>query len=98
MPFADSDEVRDCIGGVFVDAFADPEVGPQLRATGLVLGLVLSEPDTVLVVEQRSRRGRPASRRPQGARVSGPASTRSPRPPRSPRPTLPTRPTTPRPR
>lgn len=51
MPFADSDEVRDCIGGVFVDAFADPEVGPQLRATGLALGLVLSEPDTVLVVD-----------------------------------------------
>ncbi|WP_370288490.1 SCP2 sterol-binding domain-containing protein [Nocardioides sp.] len=51
MPFADSDEVRDYIGGVFVDAFADTEVGPKLRATGLVLGFVLSDPDTVLVVD-----------------------------------------------
>ena len=43
MPFADAHEVHHYIGGVFVAAFADPEVGPKLSATGLVLRFALSD-------------------------------------------------------
>lgn len=51
MTFKDAAEVRDYIGGVFVDAFADPEIGPKLVATGLVLGFDFTDPDTKLVID-----------------------------------------------
>jgi hypothetical protein len=39
------------IGGIFESAFADPEIGPKLVATGGVLGFEFSDPDLVLVVD-----------------------------------------------
>ena len=51
MGFSSSAEVVKYIGGIFEAAFADEELGPRLRATGVVLEFALSDPDTVLVVD-----------------------------------------------
>ncbi|NRQ48411.1 SCP2 sterol-binding domain-containing protein [Aeromicrobium stalagmiti] len=51
MAFADAAEVQKYLGGIFVTAFEDPEIGPKLQATGIVLKTVYSDPDTVLVVD-----------------------------------------------
>lgn len=51
MAFKDAGEVRKYIGGIFEQAFADPEIGPKLAATGVVLGFDFSEPDTFLVID-----------------------------------------------
>ena len=32
-------------------AFADPEVGPKLRATGIVLKTVYSEPEAIVIID-----------------------------------------------
>ena len=55
MAFKDADEVRHYIGGVFTHAFADPEIGPRLEATGIVLGFRFSEPDATLVIDTSNR-------------------------------------------
>lgn len=55
MAFKDADEVRHYIGGVFTRAFADPEIGPKLAATGIVLGFNFTEPDAILVVDTLSQ-------------------------------------------
>ncbi|WP_040863561.1 SCP2 sterol-binding domain-containing protein [Nocardia niigatensis] len=51
MAFQNSAEVERFIGGVFSAAFADPEIGPKLRNTGLVLRFAFTEPDADLVVD-----------------------------------------------
>lgn len=51
MTFKDADEVRKYIGGIFESAFADPEIGPKLAATGVVLGFEFSDPEAYLVVD-----------------------------------------------
>ncbi|GGL10270.1 SCP2 sterol-binding domain-containing protein [Nocardia jinanensis] len=51
MAFKDAGEVRKYIGGIFEQAFADPEIGPKLAATGVVLGFEFSEPQAFLVVD-----------------------------------------------
>ena len=51
MAFKDADEVRRFIGGVFQAGFDDPEVGPKMRATGLVVKFAFTEPDTDLVID-----------------------------------------------
>ncbi|QTI68977.1 SCP2 sterol-binding domain-containing protein [Gordonia polyisoprenivorans] len=51
MAFKDADEVRKYLGGVFETAFADPELGPKLRDTGIQLKTVYTEPDTALVID-----------------------------------------------
>lgn len=51
MAFKDAEEVRTYLGGVFETAFADPEIGPKLKATGIVLKTVYTEPDAVLVID-----------------------------------------------
>lgn len=51
MGFKDAGEVRKYLGGVFETAFADPEIGPKLRATGIVLKTVYSEPDAVVLID-----------------------------------------------
>lgn len=51
MGFKDADEVRRYLGGVFETAFADPEIGPKLRATGIVLKTVYQEPDAVVLID-----------------------------------------------
>lgn len=51
MPFASSDEVVTYIGGIFETAFADDDLAPRLKATGVVLRFAFTDPDTDLVVD-----------------------------------------------
>src|SRR5690349_2750660 len=51
MGFSSHDEVRRYLGGVFEVAFADPEIGPKLRATGIILKTVYADPDAVVVID-----------------------------------------------
>lgn len=51
MGFKDADEVRHYIGGVFQAGFDDPEVGPKMKATGIVVKFVFTDPDADLVVD-----------------------------------------------
>ncbi|WP_280341889.1 SCP2 sterol-binding domain-containing protein [Nocardia neocaledoniensis] len=55
MAFKDAGEVRKYIGGIFDAAFADPEIGPKLEATGIVLAFEFSNPDAVVVVDAPGR-------------------------------------------
>ena len=51
MAFKDAAEVRKYLGGVFETAFADPEIGPKLKSTGIVLKTVYTEPEAVVIID-----------------------------------------------
>ncbi|KRB80456.1 sterol carrier protein [Nocardioides sp. Root190] len=51
MAFKNADEVRHYIGGVFQAGFDDPEVGPKMVATGIVVKFEFTEPETSLVID-----------------------------------------------
>lgn len=51
MPFRDADDLRRYVGGIFETALADPELGPRLAGTGVVLKVVTTEPDGTLVID-----------------------------------------------
>ncbi len=51
MRFNDAADVQKYIGGIFREAFADDEIGPRLRGTGIVLKFSFSEPDAVVVID-----------------------------------------------
>ena len=51
MAFTSSDEVHKYLGGVWDLAFADPEIGPKLQATGIVLTFDYSDPDTEMTLD-----------------------------------------------
>lgn len=51
MAFTDADEVRRYIGGVFQAGFDDPELGPKMVATGIVVKFEFADPDTDLVID-----------------------------------------------
>lgn len=51
MPFETADEVNTYIGGIFEAAFDNPEVGPKLADTGIVLRVTATDPDTSFVVD-----------------------------------------------
>lgn len=51
MAFQDAAEVRKYLGGVFEVAFADPEIGPKLKDTGIVLKTIYTEPDTIILID-----------------------------------------------
>lgn len=55
MTFKDADEVRHFIGGVFQAGFDDPEVGPKMVATGIVVRFEFTDPETVLVVDMANQ-------------------------------------------
>jgi putative sterol carrier protein len=50
-PFTQRDDLYRFVGGIFETAFADPELGARLAATGLVLKLVCTEPDSALIID-----------------------------------------------
>lgn len=56
MAFTDADEVRRYIGGVFQAGFDDPELGPKLAATGIVVRFEFTDPDADLVVDMAEQR------------------------------------------
>ena len=47
MAFNNSEEVTKYIGGIFERAFEDPEIGPKLVETGLVVAFDFTDPDTL---------------------------------------------------
>jgi hypothetical protein len=55
MGFNNSEEVNKYIGGIFENAFEDPEIGPKLVDTGLVVAFDFSDPAAVVVVDMANR-------------------------------------------
>lgn len=51
MAFTDAAEVQKYLGGIFVAAFEDHEIGPKLQGTGIVLKTVYTEPEAVVIVD-----------------------------------------------
>ncbi|GAA1750397.1 SCP2 sterol-binding domain-containing protein [Aeromicrobium alkaliterrae] len=51
MAFKDAAEVRTYLGGVFETAFADPEIGPKLKSTGIVLKTVYTDPEAIVIID-----------------------------------------------
>lgn len=52
MPgFTGEDELHRYIGGIFEAALHDPETGPKLADTGLVLRMECTEPDSALTID-----------------------------------------------
>jgi hypothetical protein len=51
MAFTDAAEVQKYLGGIFVTAFEDPEIGPKLKGTGIVLKTVYTDPESVVIVD-----------------------------------------------
>lgn len=51
MAFTNADEVHKYLGGVWDLAFADPEIGPKLQSTGIVLTFDYSDPDTEMTLD-----------------------------------------------
>lgn len=50
MSFTSPEEVHKYLGGIWDLAFADPEIGPKLKATGIVLTFDYSDPDTLMTL------------------------------------------------
>jgi hypothetical protein len=55
MGFNNSEEVTKYIGGIFESAFDDPEIGPKLVDTGLVVAFDFSDPDAIVVVDMPNK-------------------------------------------
>lgn len=55
MGFADATEVQTYIGGIFETAFVDPEIGPKLADTGLVVAFDFTEPAALVVVDMANK-------------------------------------------
>jgi putative sterol carrier protein len=55
MGFTNSAEVADYIGGIFEAAFTDPEIGPKLVETGLVVAFDFTEPEAVVVIDMANK-------------------------------------------
>jgi hypothetical protein len=55
MGFTSSAEVANYIGGIFETAFDDPEIGPKLVDTGLVVAFDFTDPAAVVVIDMANR-------------------------------------------
>ena len=56
MPsFKTDTEVYDYIGGIFETAAADSELGAKLAASGVILKLSYTDPDSVLIIDMANR-------------------------------------------
>ena len=55
MGFANSAEVTKYIGGIFEAAFVDPEIGPKLEATGLVVAFDFTDPEAVVLIDMANK-------------------------------------------
>jgi len=54
--FKDETEVYTYIGGIFEEALADPEVGQKFAASGVILRVKYSDPDSTLTVDMPARK------------------------------------------
>jgi hypothetical protein len=55
MGFKNSAEVAAYIGGIFEAAFDDPEIGPKLVDTGLVIAFDFTDPEAVVVIDMANK-------------------------------------------
>jgi hypothetical protein len=55
MGFQNSAEVAKYIGGIFETAFDDPEIGPKLVDTGLVIAFDFTDPEAVVVIDMANK-------------------------------------------
>ncbi len=55
MGFTSSAEVAKYIGGIFETAFQDPEIGPKLVATELVVAFDFTEPEALVVIDMANQ-------------------------------------------
>jgi hypothetical protein len=55
MGFTNSTEVAKYIGGIFETAFDDPEIGPKLVSTGLVVAFDFTDPEAVVVIDMANK-------------------------------------------
>lgn len=55
MGFNNSSEVAKYIGGIFEAAFVDPEIGPKLVDTGLVIAFDFTDPEAVVVIDMANK-------------------------------------------
>ena len=55
MGFNNSAEVAKYIGGIFETAFEDPEIGPKLVDTGLVIAFDFTDPEAVVVIDMANK-------------------------------------------
>jgi SCP-2 sterol transfer family len=55
MGFTNSAEVAKYIGGIFEAAFDDPEIGPKLADTGLVVAFDFTEPEAVVLIDMANK-------------------------------------------
>lgn len=55
MGFNNSAEVAKYIGGIFETAFDDPEIGPKLVDTGLVVAFDFTDPEAVVVIDMANK-------------------------------------------
>jgi len=49
--FRDAQDVYDCIGKVFEEAVADPEIGPKTKEAGLTIRFDFKDPDSTIFVD-----------------------------------------------
>ena len=49
--FRDAQDVYDCIGKIFEEAIADPEIGPKTKDAGLTIRFNFDEPESVIYVD-----------------------------------------------
>lgn len=56
MPkYSDSSELRKFVGGIFEKAYIDPDLGPKLSATGAVLLVECTDPDSTVVLDMPNK-------------------------------------------
>lgn len=57
MPvFADDQELYKYIGGIFDEAVADPEIGDKFAASGVILKITNTNPDSILLIDMPNRK------------------------------------------
>ena len=49
--FRDAQDVYDCIGRIFEEAIADPEIGPKTKEAGLTIRFHFTDPDSFIYVD-----------------------------------------------
>lgn len=49
--FKDAEDVYRYVGGIFEKGLADPEVGPKLSGSGVILQVTYTDPDAVVTVD-----------------------------------------------
>ena len=51
MGFRDAQDVYDCIGAIFTEAIADPEIGPKTKEAGISIRFDFTDPDSVIFTD-----------------------------------------------